>query len=313
MAKKKVKPAESAISYSILALLVIIVAVIVSLQFKSPPNYAAAAQGPDGFKAFPIEEYGPANLYEKINGKAPLYVDAGFQKLTAQRFVNLADESLWFENYVYDMAENKNAFSVYSTQKRTGSEPVTDIGASQAYKTTNGLYFVKGQYYVEMIASAQSPELLSTAMQLAKEMQVAEEQNASNEKQLSETDLLQAENMVPDSIQLYRNEAFGFSGFGDLYIAKYNVADETITAFLGKCESPEKADQMAKSYHDFIIQNGGETKTAINNELQNSVLDFYGMCEIVASAEEVIVGVHEAQNQEAAEKLVMEIINKIKK
>jgi hypothetical protein len=39
------------------------------------------------------------------------------------------------------------------------------------------------------------------------------------------------------------------------------------------------------------------------------VLDFYGYIEIVAPAGSYVVGVHEAKSQEAAEKLVLKIID----
>lgn len=308
--KKKVKPVESAISYSILVILIIIAAVIVLRQFQGTAAESIAANGPKGFKAFKMEEYTPENLYEKIDGKAPLYLEAGFKKLTTQRFVNTTDESLWFENYVYDMTDSKNAFSVYSTQKRSDAEALTDIGTSQAYKTTNGLYFVKGDFYVEMIGSAQSQELLDAAIQVAKQMQV--EETLPGEKQVSETDLLQADNLVADSFQLYRGEAFGFDKFGDLYSAKYKMGDQKVTVFMGRCENAQQAKAMAKSYHDFLIENGGEIQNTTQKELENCIVDLYGSYELVTSVGDFIIGVHEAENQQNGEKAILEIINKLK-
>ena len=59
---------------------------------------------PDDFVSLSeIEKYIPDNLYEKINGKAPTYLDAGFVELTAQRFVSKYDENLWMEIEIFDM------------------------------------------------------------------------------------------------------------------------------------------------------------------------------------------------------------------
>jgi hypothetical protein len=74
---------------------------------------------PSGFKKLSEAEiYTPENLYEKIDGKAPLYIESGFVKLFTQRFVSQNDDGLWFELFLFDMAAAKNAFSVYSVQKR---------------------------------------------------------------------------------------------------------------------------------------------------------------------------------------------------
>ncbi len=78
---------------------------------------------PAGFETLSKAEiYNPENLYEKINGKAPLYTESGFEKLSTQRFASISDQSLWMELFVYDMATVRNAFSVYSVQRRAEGE-----------------------------------------------------------------------------------------------------------------------------------------------------------------------------------------------
>ena len=67
------------------------------------------------------EVYDSQNLYEKINGKAPTYLESGFRQLTTQRFASKKNPNLWSELYVYDMGSELNAYSVYSRQKRAGA------------------------------------------------------------------------------------------------------------------------------------------------------------------------------------------------
>ena len=132
---------------------------------QKAPDLAALASGPPGRTPDAFKElssplvYTAGNLYEKINGKAPLYLDAGFLKLFTQRFVSRTDENLWMEIYLYDMAGLKNAFSVYSVQKRADVETLSTM--QFAYKTTNALYFVHGRYYVELLGSEPVKKLSS--------------------------------------------------------------------------------------------------------------------------------------------------------
>ena len=58
------------------------------------------------------------NLSDKINGKAELYLSAGFARLVSQRFKDKRASDLWLEVFVYDMANGHNAFSVFSAQRR---------------------------------------------------------------------------------------------------------------------------------------------------------------------------------------------------
>lgn len=112
---------------------------------------------PDGFKTFfEVETYNAGNLYEKINGKAPLYIEAGFAKLFTQRFIHKGDESLWMELFIFDMTAIRNAFSVYSVQKRADTRTLSFASPGPCYKTSNGVHFVHGKYYVELIGSTES-------------------------------------------------------------------------------------------------------------------------------------------------------------
>ena len=66
--------------------------------------------------------YTKESLYEKINGKAPFYTEAGFENLLTQRFVSKENENLWMELFLYDMGNVRNAFSVFSTQRRPDAD-----------------------------------------------------------------------------------------------------------------------------------------------------------------------------------------------
>jgi len=275
---------------------------------------------PSGFKKLSeAETYVPENLYEKIDGKASLYIESSFVKLFTQRFVSQNDDTLWFELFLFDMAAPKNAFSVYSVQKRTDVEalPAMQFG----YRTGNALYFVHDKYYVELVGSSESADLLKAMSDLADKLTPApvfRQENAGVGKvtEIPELTLFPQENLVPGSAKLYLSDVFGFDGLSDTFVCQYRAGDESITAFLSKRPSPQDARTVTESYYNFLVDNGGKDKLASDKNLQTikcKVLDFYDTTEIIFAIGPYVAGIHEAKNQQSAEKLAAELFDKLNK
>lgn len=268
---------------------------------------------PGGFERLSKTEiYNPENLYEKIDGKAPLYIESGFEKLFTQRFVSKADENLWMELFVFDMANIKNAFSIFSVQRRAGADVISISLTSFGYKTSNGLYFVNGRYYIELVGSSESSELFTAMTEVGKK--IKKKLPVDKVIEIAELSLFPRENIVSDSAKLYLSNAFGFEGLTDTFTAQYKLGDEMITAFFTRRSNPQEAQIAAESYYNFVINNGGSVKSITNETLKTlkgKVLDFYGTVEIVATTGPFVAGIHEAENQKSAEKLAVMLINKL--
>ena len=263
-----------------------------------------------GFETLSEETYIADNLYEKIDGKAPLYIESGFEKLFTRRFINKEDENLWMELFVFDMAALKNAFSIYSVQRRADVEILPDM--QFGYRTSDAPYFVHGRYYIEFIGSSESDELFKAMIETAKKIQT----NLPVDKaaHIPELTLFPQEDIVAGSHKLYLGSAFGFEGFTDIFTAQYKFGDETITAFLSKKDTDAEATAAFESYHKFLIENGAEIKAATNEALNTfgaKVFDFYDTTEIVSAAGPFVAGIHEAENRQSAEKLAAILINKL--
>ena len=69
--------------------------------------------------------YDAATLSDKINGKAELYLAAGFERLECRRFALADDPAGWLERFVYTMRAAPGAFAVYSQQRRPQAQPLT--------------------------------------------------------------------------------------------------------------------------------------------------------------------------------------------
>jgi len=277
-----------------------------SSEFETP--FKLSSLTPAGFETLSkVEVYNSENLYEKINGKAPLYTESGFEELATQRFVSTSDRSLWMELFVYDMGTVKNAFSVYSVQRRAESEafPLMRL----AYKTGNALYFVHGKYYIELVGSSESGELFSAIAEVARKIQA--NLAIDYDTGIAELTLFPQENLVSGSIKLYLANAFGFERLTNTFTAKYQFGNETVTAFLSKRADSKDAEAIAESYRNFLIENGAVIKNTTNKALEGKVMNFYDTTEIVFTVGPFVSGIHEAENQQAAEKLAEILINRL--
>jgi hypothetical protein len=146
-------------------------AVLQKDAFSAKPNpgqlsselspHAAFAPLPEGIQPLTAAQmFDARNLSDKIDGKAELYLSAGFTRLVAQRFKDERRADMWMEAFVYDMGNSQNAFSVFSAQRREDAEP---LGLTEnAYRTPNALFLTHGRYYVEIIASKVSEQVQAT-------------------------------------------------------------------------------------------------------------------------------------------------------
>ncbi len=158
---------QNGLSVILIGVLVVIAVSVIWIQNRydpalwrerpgEPPQTLPLQDAPvDGVEPLsPAETYGADTLSDKINGKAELYLNAGFKSLETRRFALTDDKARWMERYVYDMGDHLNAFSVYSVQRRSDGL-VLEI-TPHAYLSSNGLFMVHGPYYLEIIASEAS-------------------------------------------------------------------------------------------------------------------------------------------------------------
>ena len=249
---------------------------------------------PPGFEFFSNpEQYTADNLYEKINGKAPLYLQAGFVSLTSRRFRSSQQPELWFEASVYDMANSHNAFAVYSMQKRSGAATVPDLEVDH-YKTENGLYLQYDRYYLEIVGSAVSTVLDAGMSALARELLAAAPEK---EEKVNEFRLFPVQNLDLDGFKLIPENAFGSDLFAATFVARYQLNGQQITAFIAPQDSPEQAQQVAADFYRFLLENGGSAEEPVSSM---QTVDLYGLLEIVFAAGPYVAGVHEGENRQQA-------------
>lgn len=95
-----------------------------------------------------LELYDGQGLFEYINGAAPIFIERSFRKLAAAEMATDGGGELTCD--VYDMAEAKNAESIYIKEQSANAKPF-DIG-DQGRTSAMSLVFWQERYYVKLTA-----------------------------------------------------------------------------------------------------------------------------------------------------------------
>jgi hypothetical protein len=245
-----------------------------------------------------LERFDPANLSDKINGKAELYLSSGFVEMKSQRFEDQALPDVWLEMFLYDMGKSQNAFSVFSVQRRDEAEPLDLTG--HAYRTPNALFLVHGPYYLEIIASEASQKVLQP-MQLLAEAFVYNTRVETTT--VSEKDLFPQAGLEAQNIAMIASNAFGFDGFDNVFTALYQTGDSETMAFVSRRSTDREAADLAVAYQQFLVAFEGriiETELPMKEAKMIEILDTY---EIIFPLGPFLAGVREATDKTQAAKL----------
>ena len=313
---KKPGKMEARLSMAVLALLIIAGTGVVMRQFQINPGVVAlrpeshqrslapaSDQGAlidttvTGMAPFsPPERFNPDTLYEKINGRADLYLSSGFVSLKTQRFSMHESAGVWVEVFVYDMATPENAFSVFSMQRREGAQAAGI--APNAYITENALFLAHDQFYLEFIGTDASEALQQAISLLAHAFVQAH--GGTTVANAPGNGLFPEIGLQAESLQLVTANAFGYEQLDSIYTAEYLVDGSRLTAFVSDRRTAEAASTLAAEYRQTLVSYGASTiETPLPVE-GSSVIQFFDAYEIIFSRGRYLAGVHEAGSLDAA-------------
>ncbi len=254
----------------------------------------------------PVEIFGPENLSDKINGRAELYLSAGFLRLLCQRFAEENDSTSWMEVFIYDMGTIRRSFAVYSVQRRPDAEKMTFT--QFAYRTENALFFLHGRYYVELIGAVTTARMAETMQVFAHTFIRGREVQGGGIEELS---LFPREGLNEEGITLLISNAFGFDRFDNIFMAHYAVGSTQLTAFLSIRENPSEASELVGAYHSFLLANGGvnvESDIGVPGAKVVKILEGF---EVFFSQGKFLAGIHAAQDRGQAEKHAIRLMQKL--
>ncbi len=281
-------------------------------QAASGPTAAATAallpEVPGFIPLAPGESFGPDNLSDKIDGKAELYLPAGFKEMSCRKFGLGAADKAYVEVFLYDMGSALNAFAVFSGQRRSGaaSMPLT----ANAYATTNALFFTQGRYYVEIVADRAS-ETLQKSLETYAQALLAKLPAEGETKNKDRKAYFPKEGLAPDTVRLCAADTFGCEGLSNFLTGEYSLKNGKATAFVAPRDHPEQARADAKRYLDFLAANGyKQVESAPSGDFQVLALD--NSFEIVFVQGKALAGVHDATSPAAALELAGKLQHQLK-
>jgi hypothetical protein len=326
MSSNKIPRYESLISAGIILLLCGIAAAIILPQFSrqtsgKTQNTAAPAASesiesilsrlaPKGFSAMSgAGVYDEDTLYEKIDGRAPLYTETGFEKLFTRLYKNDSNETISFEVYIYDMAKPENALAVYSQQKRDDAETISDFDFG--YRTSNAIFCSLGKYYLEIIGSAESVELVKSLTESAGEIKAALPSGGAIKTE--EMIILQKAGAEAGTIKFSTDNTFSCKELTNIFSAVIKIDSKPVTIFLSKRADEKEAAAVAGIYSKFL-KDLGATESAAEGLPVESAISFkvFGSIEVVFNNGRFLAGVPGATDAESAAKAA-KILNNVLK
>lgn len=242
------------------------------------------------------ETFTPATLSDKIDGKAELYLAAGVVGMTCQR-LQVSEED-WLEVSAYDMAEHRNAFAVYSSQQRPGSQKLAT--GQFAYRSSNTVCLVQGKWYVEVVAFTTAPPLLAAMEAYAGRLAASLAGAGHPQEAMDELSLLPDENLVPESKMLATEADFGVTGFSEVFLASYDLEGQRVSVFLARRSDADAASKAAADYIAFFVPFGATSEPAPAGLEGAAAVEMFGIHKVAFARGRFVAGVHQANSSEAA-------------
>ncbi len=239
-----------------------------------PGASAAVAQTPDvGVfpKAILADGWQPSTrlqffeadtLYEKINGQAPQYINAGFVALHFVGVENGAGEEISIE--LYDMGRFAHALGIFAEQ-RDPDQAVTDEEPVYYYETGIGAIGISGKYYFKMTGSSTSDTVQGKARQMTMAMaELAEEESAMPAAYLA----LRTQLAVPfERIRFQKNDVFQF-GFAKEFWFGAPDSSSDMRFFVHEAERAEDVLDL----YDKLIENNLYDFDMVDEGLDQAVM-----------------------------------------
>ena len=266
-----------------------------------------------------VKQFGPDNLFEKINGEAPKFLKQGFQTLHYLVLQSAADDSeIAIELFDQsDMAGSRGVFSEHLSSGKTieQQDSVTFFRTSIGVIGRVGQYFFrtagdsdseliqqKSQHLIEVFASLQPAEKSSQELAGQQQETVSESSEQTNEQPL-ELRILEQLNVSEALISFQSENVFQYDFAENFWFGKF-AQDDIARVFIHQADSTEQAQELyallleEQSYEYQIIDEAESHAILFHEFLKN----FFA----VGMQRNFIVGIENAADQERALAILQE-------
>jgi hypothetical protein len=261
---------------------------------------------PEGWVLYDkVGSFTAANLYERINGRAELYLSYDVLSLTIATYERKSNIEDFLEISVYDMGEPTNAFGIFSMERSPGETPI-DLGRI-SYCSDANCYIWKGTYYIIVVASNTTKEFKRLSLEIANKVTTL---LSDSGEPVWGRSAFPSDALIPDSVQYFKVDAMGLEFMQDTYTAKYRRGDTKVAVFLSQKESPEAARNTAERYMRYSEKYGQGSKRVTKNGLDLILCDMGGAFDVIIYKERLVCGVLSVPDTDEAVESTLEILNK---
>jgi hypothetical protein len=193
------------------------------------------------------EVFGPDNLYNRINGAAPLFLENNFREMTSLEYRRGEEEYITIQ--VYRHATPQDAFGMYASERSSELE-FFPIGGEAQGDDTN-LFLFAGNVYVKMWANAQG-DVAETLRAIGKGLADKVDPEADYPALLR---TFPTENRVPYTETYTTSNYIGHNFLNRVYSAQYQIdGGKPFQLFVIDGEDQAGAQETLQKYMAFTRQ-----------------------------------------------------------
>ena len=192
-----------------------------------------------------VEIFDSENLFDRINGAAPLFIENNFQEMTSMEYLKDND---YITIQAYRHATPEDAFGMYTSERSNGLEHFYIGGEAQGNKES--IYFFAGSIYVKMLGNS-SEDIAYILQRIAKKFADNIEPNS---------DYPSIINAFPDDGRIPYSESYITSNFightflNKVFNVKYKIDEQSFTAFVIDAKTNDYAKDIISKYLSFAGQ-----------------------------------------------------------
>lgn len=211
-----------------------------------------------------IETFNPQNLFNRINGAAPLFIENNFREMTSMQYIRGEDR---ITIQAYRHAGPEDAFGMYASERSSGLNSYPIGGESQG--DSESMYFFAGNIYVKMWAN--SEEDVSNILQtIASSLAKGIDKNAGYPAVVA---AMPSKDMTPYSQAYITANYIGHEFLKGVYTADYKKGGKVFQLFVIDGKTIEGAKEILTKYFTFNKQplEFNEGKLTINDRFNGEM------------------------------------------
>lgn len=219
---------------------------VYSLSAQTPAELKAWLPATEGWTiSDKVEVFSPENLFDRINGAAPLYLENNFREMAQMEYTKGDD---YISIQAYRHASPEDAFGMYASE-RSSELTFFPIGG-EAQGDDSGIFFFAGNIYVKMWSSAQE-NVSETMRAIAAHLAGNIDATAGYPPVVN---AFPKEDMIPHTETYVTANYIGHTFLNMVYTAKYKIDNKTFQAFVVDAKSADGAKDILNKYFTFTKQ-----------------------------------------------------------